>query len=104
MRNVNKLTHTIAYRTTLLCSILFYLTVTCNSVVYGAETYGVTGVSVLTGEKVRGIIDDTNMNGTVDGVVEVYGNVVKVNGAWAGVGMIEAFDSDGVWYVLEVVE
>lgn len=85
------------------CLILGFVLTKC-SLAYAAEVYSVKGISIVTGQTVRGVIDDSYLNGTVSGVVTEFGEAVLVTGEWSGKGIMEVFSSDGRWYELEVVE
>ena len=87
------------------CLLVASLLIVCSTAdAANAEVYGVNGFSILTGDTVRGVIDDTYLNGTVSGVLEENDAAVRVNGTWSGVGLMEVFSEDGRWYEVEVVE
>lgn len=85
------------------CLILWFVLTKC-SIALAAEAYSVEGISIVTGQTVRGVIDDSYLNGTVSGVLEENDTAVRVSGTWSGVGIMEVFSDDGRWYELEVVE
>ena len=92
---------------TLIAACLFIasLLIVCSTAnAASAEVYGVRGFSILTGDTVRGVMDDTYLNGTVSGVLKENDTVVRVSGTWSGVGLMEVFSEDGRWYEVEVVE
>ena len=83
---------------------LMMLSIMCVSVAK-ADEYNVTGINLITGERVVGHMDDVDGNGTVTARIWDRTAVLRTIGQWSGLGQaIVVCEEPAVAYAVEVVE
>lgn len=85
-----------------IASILIIIATVCAA---AADEYHVTGLNLITGERVVGHLDDVDGNGTVSARIWDRTAVLYTVGQWSGMGQaIVVCEEPAVAYEVEVVE
>ena len=85
-----------------IASILIIIATVCAA---AADEYHVTGLNLITGERVCGLMDDADGNGTVTGMIWDRTMTLRTIGQWSGAGQaILVSEEPAVAYQVEVVE
>lgn len=85
-----------------IASILIIIATACAA---AADEYHVTGLNLITGERVCGQMDDVDGNGTVTGMILDRTMTLRTIGQWSGAGQaILVSEEPAVAYKVEVVE
>ena len=86
-------------------NIFSIILVLATAMCAAADEYNVTGVNLVTGERVVGHMDDVDGNGTVSGMIWDRTMTLRTIGQWSGAGQaILVSEEPAVAYSVEVVE